>query len=73
MESHDIARNFIYHNDKKVAKTKETIILPNRYPLDSEPVVKKRLAAAGIRLGTLINQCYRPLFPLLKNESDNLS
>lgn len=56
MESHDIARNFIYHNDMNTAKTKETITLPNGYPEDSVPVVKKRLAAAGIRLGRLLNQ-----------------
>jgi hypothetical protein len=56
MESHDIARNFIYHSDKNIAKTKETIILPNSYLRDSEPVLKKRLAAAGIRLGRLLNQ-----------------
>lgn len=56
MESHDTARNFIYHGDKRLAKSKETITLPDDYRQDSAPIAKERLAAAGIRLGRLLNE-----------------
>lgn len=56
MESHNTARNFIYHGDKRLAKNKETITLPDDYRQDSAPIVKERLAAAGIRLGRLLNK-----------------
>ena len=56
MESHDIARNFIYHNDKSMAESKESLTVPDNYQQDAAPIVKQRLAYAGIRLGRLLNQ-----------------
>ncbi|MES2868163.1 MAG: S1/P1 nuclease [Pseudomonadota bacterium] len=63
MESHDIARNFIYHDNKKIAQSKESITLTNDYRQNSIPVVKARLTAAGIRLGRLLNQLLPPSRP----------
>lgn len=56
MESHDIARHFIYHDDKSFARTKESLTLPDDYQQQAAPIVKERLAFAGIRLGRLLNQ-----------------
>ena len=56
MESHDIARNFIYHNDKSMAKSKDSLTLPDNYQQDAAPLVKQQLAHAGIRLGRRLNQ-----------------
>lgn len=64
MESHDIARHFIYHDDKQIAQSKETITLSNDYRQNSIPVVKARLTAAGIRLGQLLNQLLSSPLPV---------
>lgn len=55
MESHNIARNFIYHGNQYYAESKTLQQLPDDYLKTISPVIKGRLTAAGIRLGNLLN------------------
>lgn len=56
MESHDIAKDYIYSDNQQLADSTSMMTLPNSYPKDISPVVKIRLTDAGLRLGTLLNQ-----------------
>jgi hypothetical protein len=56
MESHDIARTYIYGGDIQRADSTLKMALPKRYLKDISPVVKARLTDAGLRLGTLLNR-----------------
>jgi hypothetical protein len=56
MESHEIARSFIYGGNMQRADSKSMMTLPKNYLKDISPVVKTRLTDAGLRLGTLLNQ-----------------
>lgn len=56
MESHEIARTYIYGGDLRRADSTLKMALPKRYLKDISPEVKTRLTDAGLRLGTLLNQ-----------------
>lgn len=56
MESHEIARTYIYGDDIQRADSTMKMALPKRYLKDISPVVKNRLTDAGLRLGTLLNR-----------------
>jgi hypothetical protein len=56
MESHEIARTYIYGGDILRADSTMKMALPKRYLKDISPVVKNRLTDAGLRLGTLLNR-----------------
>ncbi|WP_053157569.1 S1/P1 nuclease [Pseudomonas sp. P1.8] len=56
MESHEIARRYIYSDNLQLADSKSMMRLPKTYLKDISPVVKTRLTDAGLRLGTLLNQ-----------------
>lgn len=60
MESHDIAKNYIYGNNQQLADSTAMMTLPESYLKDISPVIKGRLTAAGLRLGTLLNQVLDP-------------
>jgi hypothetical protein len=56
MESHEIAKNYIYGSDMQRADSTMKKALPKRYLNDISSVVKARLTDAGLRLGTLLNR-----------------
>ncbi|WP_223511717.1 S1/P1 nuclease [Pseudomonas sp. GL-B-19] len=56
MESHDIAKTYIYGGNIQRADSTSMMTLPKSYLKDISPVVKTRLTDAGLRLGTLLNQ-----------------
>lgn len=56
MESHDIAKDYIYSDNQQLADSTSMMTLPNSYLKDISPVIKIRLTDAGLRLGTLLNQ-----------------
>jgi hypothetical protein len=56
MESHEIARTYIYGGNIQRADSMSMMVLPKSYLKDISPVVKTRLTEAGLRLGTLLNQ-----------------
>ncbi|MBD0679820.1 hypothetical protein CGA21_14305 [Pseudomonas sp. PSB11] len=56
MESHEIAKNYIYGGDILRADSTMKMALPKRYLKDISPVVKTRLTDAGLRLGNLLNR-----------------
>jgi hypothetical protein len=58
MESHEIARTYIYGGDIQRADSTLKMTLPRRYLRDITPIVKVRLTDAGLRLGTLLNQVF---------------
>jgi anaerobic ribonucleoside-triphosphate reductase len=56
MESHDIAKAYIYSGNQHLADSMSMMTLPNCLLKDISPMVKIRLTDAGFRLGTLLNQ-----------------
>jgi hypothetical protein len=56
MESHDIAKDYVYSDNQQLADSTTMMTLPKSYLKDISPVVKIRLTDAGLRLGTLLNQ-----------------
>lgn len=58
LESHDIAKRFIFSSDEQFAGTRSLIGLPNDYAQQISPVVRQRLVAAGLRLGVLLNKAF---------------
>jgi hypothetical protein len=60
MESHEIAKDYIYGDNKQLADSTSMLNLPKAYLKDISPVVKTRLTDAGLRLGTLLNQALDP-------------
>lgn len=56
MESHEIAKTYIYGGDIQRADSTTKMVLPQRYLKDISPAVKTRLIDAGLRLGTLLNR-----------------
>jgi hypothetical protein len=55
LESHAIARDFIYHGDKNFANSKNLQHLPDDYLDTMAPIIKARMTAGGVRLGNVLN------------------
>jgi hypothetical protein len=60
MESHEIAKDYIYDDNRQLADSTSMMIVPKSYLNDISPAVKTRLTEAGLRLGTLLNQALDP-------------
>jgi hypothetical protein len=59
VESHDIAKRYIYSGNKQRADLKAQMAMPRNYLDQTSPIIKDRLTAAGIRLGRVLNDIYR--------------
>lgn len=59
VESHDIAKRYIYSGNKQRADLKAQMAMPQDYLGQISPTIKERLTAAGIRLGRLLNDIYK--------------
>lgn len=55
LESHSIAKQFIYHNDKARADDRSPMPIAENYLNSIRPVIYQQLSTAGVRLGNLIN------------------
>lgn len=60
VESHNLARNFIYHGNEEFARSKTIQKLPDNYLKTISPIIEARIAAGGVRLGNLLNTLLSP-------------
>ena len=54
MESHDIARDYVY------GKLAPSLVITAQYADSARPVILERLLRAGVRLGAVIERALRP-------------
>lgn len=59
MESHEIAKRYIFGGDKQRADIRHQMLLPKDYIQHISPILRQRLAEAGLRLGAVLNDVFK--------------